>query len=109
MLPALVENDAWQDVTTGGPMTCGRRNGGELWCWGSGAIGVRADGTANDALEPVRIGSGAGWLDVSAGVGHVCAIDADRALWCWGDDSSLQLGAGLGLSTMPVAVQLPGT
>jgi alpha-tubulin suppressor-like RCC1 family protein len=108
-LPALVEQDMWEDVTTGGPMSCGRRAGGELWCWGSGVLGIRGDGTANDALEPARVGSAGGWRDVSAGVGHVCAIDADRALWCWGDDSSLQLGAGLGMSAMPVAVQLPGT
>jgi len=107
--PTRVAMGGWEAVATGGPMSCGLRDGGELWCWGRGAIGARGDGTQVDAPSPVRVGDRLGWRQVVAGRGHICAIDADRALWCWGDDSSLQLGVGLGMSPTPVAVRLGDT
>ena len=75
----------WTWVTTGSSHTCGLRDGGELYCWGSngsGALGMGSVGTQN---TPTRVGEDL-WLAVEAGQGRTCGIRADQTLWCWGRD-----------------------
>jgi alpha-tubulin suppressor-like RCC1 family protein len=98
----------WTAVSVGGPLGCGIRGAGELYCWGDGSFGARGDGTDADTANPSRImASTTGWQAVSVGQKHMCAIDEQSSLWCWGDDTALQLGAGIGMTPSPQAVVLP--
>lgn len=98
----------WTAVSVGGPLGCGIRAAGELYCWGDGSFGARGDGSDADTADPSRImAATTGWQHVSVGQKHMCAIDADSSLWCWGDDTALQLGAGLGMTPTPQPVSLP--
>ena len=73
--------------------TCGIRDGGSLWCWGSNAGGALGDGTFTRRLLPVRIGAET-WRAVDAGEAYNCAIRADSTMWCWGLNNAGQLGDG---------------
>jgi len=75
-------------LAAGGNYTCALTSGGEVICWGSGAIG---DGTsiATKAVVPA-ISSGATAMTV--GLDHACAVLAAGGIQCWGGNSTSQLG-----------------
>lgn len=108
MAPDALALGNWSAVSVGGPIGCGIRGVGELWCWGDGSFGVRGDASDGDTADPVRIlPSMSGWQHVSVGLRHICAIDMQSSLWCWGDNSAMQVGQGLGMTPVPQAVMLP--
>jgi len=80
--------------------TCALLINAALYCWGQndeGQLGQSdqppaGDTTANDALNPVRVGT-ANWRVVDTGQGHTCAISLDGSLFCWGRNSDHELGA----------------
>lgn len=84
----------WRAVTSGGRHTCGIRDDGTLWCWGSDEFGQIAVDD-RDSTVPVQIGAST-WLEVSGRGSHTCAIAEDGSLWCWGDNNYNQLGVGNG-------------
>ena len=60
-------------VSAGGAHTCGVREDGSLWCWGShgfGQLGLGDDRT--DRLVPTRVGTDGDWAKVSSGSKHTC-------------------------------------
>jgi alpha-tubulin suppressor-like RCC1 family protein len=96
--------DLWEQISAGGPHSCGLRDGGKLFCWGDHLVMPLGNGRIEGSTTPVQIGTDTGWKQVEAGIYHVCAIDSADRLWCWGDNSQLQLGAGVGMTPDPVAV-----
>jgi len=92
----------WVDVATGGPWTCGLRQGGEVRCWGDGAESPAGRFSALEvAPEPYGCGVGVDgqlrcWgavpdgvpgmeaLDVSLSYGYGCALGVDGEVTCWG-------------------------
>ncbi len=79
-------DDDWTAIATGGskgePFSCGIRNGGELYCWGSPVSGQ--SGQPELVSRPTRVGALSDWVKLFAGDNHVCAIRADDSIWCWG-------------------------
>jgi alpha-tubulin suppressor-like RCC1 family protein len=90
-------------ISAGGFSTCGRLQGGTLWCWGavpgSGAQPVPVAVTAVDSALV---------SEVVAEGGHSCARMLDGSLRCWGNNADGELGdgtsaAGPKLSSVEVA------
>ena len=85
----------WQQVSCGGFFTCGIKEDGTLWCWGtnykSGQLGL---GHIEEELSPVQVGTDNDWMYVSTGNSHACAIKQDNTVYCWGSNMVGQLGNG---------------
>ena len=83
------------------------------YCWGRGSSGQLGDGGTSRRTTPVPVGF-AGDVNVraiAAGNLHSCAIvDEDAGsghVYCWGENSSNQLGIGIG-SNVPIPVRVSG-
>lgn len=81
----------WTQVAAGREFTCGRRGGGDVYCWGADESGQLAQVATPTNPIPTRVSLGAAASDLCAGGHHACAVVAGR-VWCWGDDSAGQLG-----------------
>jgi|GEM_PF-6151109 len=81
----------WTAVSAGGSHTCGRRDDGTLWCWGSNVEGRLGIGVAAEKALPARADGDNDWI----GVDTRCGIRADGTLHCWGKphDQPEQVGA----------------
>jgi alpha-tubulin suppressor-like RCC1 family protein len=71
-----------------GLMTCARRRGGEVVCWGSRGSpqddgGLALVGRTPAALPPLPEGESASGIEV--GLWEVCALTEDGGLWCWSE------------------------
>lgn len=85
----------WKSISTGSKTSCGIRNGGTLWCWGSNYYGQIGDNTSNGQKVPTQEDTGStNWASVTAGAAHTCALKKDDSLWCWGSNYYGQLGNG---------------
>jgi alpha-tubulin suppressor-like RCC1 family protein len=96
----------WRDVAIGG-VACAVReeaDGGSLWCWGEGELGIGLSGTA---MAPQKL-QGDRWASVVVGATHACATTLDQALYCWGKNAAGQLGQG-DLAPAPLPIQVPGS
>jgi alpha-tubulin suppressor-like RCC1 family protein len=76
-------------MDSGSSHTCGIKENGTLWCWGSDSGGELGDGNpAADSATPVEVSGGGTWIDISTGNGNgpggTCAVKSDGTLWCWG-------------------------
>ncbi|MDX2050758.1 MAG: hypothetical protein SFV15_00085 [Polyangiaceae bacterium] len=81
-------------VSSSGDHTCGIRQDGSLWCWGSNSNGQIGAGFTSQVVEqPTRVFGEAGWERVSAGLRHTCGI-RQGDVFCWGYNASGQLGDG---------------
>jgi alpha-tubulin suppressor-like RCC1 family protein len=81
-------------ATAGQNHSCGLKDNGTLWCWGSNQYGQLGDGTTTSRNSPVKVGTQDTWASVSAGKWHTCGVRIDGTLWCWGDNARGQLGDG---------------
>ncbi len=75
----------WEGIAAGWRFTCGIRNGGELWCWGSntsGQVGINTAGA--DVTTTTKIDGFDDWIQLSLGYEHTCARRATGELYCWG-------------------------
>ena len=97
--------DDWVAGSSGQAHSCGLREDGSMWCWGSRASGRLGNDDANDDCSPANPGDcivttpvavtpmgGAAWEAPRVGQGHTCARQTDGSLWCWGANGSGQLG-----------------
>ena len=94
----------WVQVTPVGDLTCGRRTGGSLWCWGLNQDGTVGDGTNTNRNAPTQIGAPTGWANVDG----TCATRTDGSLWCWGDNSAGSVGDGTNIDrNVPTLLDTP--
>jgi alpha-tubulin suppressor-like RCC1 family protein len=74
------------EVDVGSMMSCARRSGGDVWCWGFNFMGVL--GTGDDGVERARP-----VLDLddaralAVGASFACAVRSSGELWCWGSQA----------------------
>lgn len=99
-------------LSAGGAHTCALTQAGEIYCWGSGAIGQLGNGASFDLGDekidglppitdvdeatptPISWSSGERFVSVSAGIFHTCATTAGGQTYCWGLGHEGQLGNG---------------
>lgn len=87
----------WVEVGAGTNFSCGRVEGGLVYCWGNHALGQLGDGAAR-TLEPrpspVRVSLPDAAASLSVGGLHACARMADGTAHCWGMNDLGQMGMG---------------
>lgn len=104
------------DIAVSGESACSVKAGsGEIYCWGDNSTGQLGGGFSPAALPnsstPLKVtrrsissststlvGADHVWMSY----GRACASDSSL-VWCWGDNSSGQLGVGLGDLVVPQA------
>lgn len=98
-------------MTAGASFTCGLRDNGSVYCWGTNLYGAMGNGLPGiDNILPLPVIGGLKFRQISAGTNHMCGLNQTGYPYCWGDNSSGQLGIGAGylLSFAPVAVLVGG-
>lgn len=92
-------------LAAGEAHTCGLREDGAVFCWGSGRSGQLGNGQQSDSPRPVLVVGGQVFRAIGLGAQHSCALDADGIAWCWGDNAMQQLGTVAGrTSAVPAPV-----
>lgn len=90
---AIGGGNDWVAVTAGMSETCGIRQGGALYCWGS------------FQNTPLAVAGQAPWTAVSPSGSVHCGLQSDDKLYCWGFNQYGQLGTGsFANQASPVAV-----
>lgn len=98
-----VHGSPWVQIATGWDNSCGVKQDGTVWCWGSGQLAQQRPGEeAQSMLTPTRVTGLPAAKAVSVGVSNACAIDRIDRLFCWGPGAAL---LGLGLEHYPRAAQ----
>ncbi|GAB1645912.1 hypothetical protein [Krasilnikovia sp. MM14-A1259] len=104
------------DVAVGREVTCARKSGGTLWCFGtSSLLGAGLTGTQPHPA-PAEVLTAQGELTgvslITAGDRHVCAVNQynsvnpqSGAVWCFGDPGAGRLGSA---SSGSLAAPIPG-
>ena len=83
---------------------------GDVYCWGSNAIGQAGDGTKEHAYYTVRVkGLPAPAAQVKTTPTSTCALLTTGKVYCWGSNAYGQLGSGMFKvpSLVPQEVVLP--
>jgi alpha-tubulin suppressor-like RCC1 family protein len=83
-----------KQITTGLNHTVVVKTDGTLWAWGNNTYGQLGDGSTNQRINPIQIGSDTNWTVAVAGWDHTLALKSDGTLWSWGLNISGQLGLG---------------
>ena len=88
---SLLENVI--QIACGGYHTCALLAGGDVRCWGSGALGQLGIGRRGDTAEPSNVVL-TGAAQITAGGLHTCATLLAGGAACWGYNGFGQLGVG---------------
>jgi alpha-tubulin suppressor-like RCC1 family protein len=105
----------WVSVAVGFDHTCGLRQGGTLWCWGSNRLGQRGDATTAWRTSPAQVlaadaeAGGEAWSDwtaVAAGHSVTCGLREGGSLWCWGGGANGRRGDGTTVATRTTPVRV---
>ncbi len=86
--------DGVEAVSLGRRHACALRNGGQVWCWGSGIGGALGQGDEAAHQYPVQVELPAPAAQVGAGADATCAR-IGGGVWCWGSNNSGQVGVGV--------------
>lgn len=90
---AVTGGHQFTSLSAGRFHTCGRKSGGEVWCWGlntAGQLGATTTGSASGV--PLKVGGTTTFATVSAGEFHTCGLATDAGAYCWGNNSTQVLG-----------------
>lgn len=100
----------YTSVGVGTDHSCGIKDNGTLWCWGTGWNGRLGNGATSDKYVPTQTTGSSAWRKVSGGNPNTCGVRADNSVWCWGANSRGQLGLGssFGDQLTPVRIGLTG-
>ncbi len=85
---------------------------GTIWAWGANLNGQLGPGggSTNSTPHPNAVqvsGLPGGMTNIAAGNAFCLALAGDGTIWSWGNNSSSQLGHGVGSSTTPTPGQIP--
>lgn len=107
--PRRVGDDRdWIAIATGASHSCGLREAGTLWCWGSNEHGQLGVGIIEPREGVVQVGERDDWIELSIAGDHGCARTSDDTVWCWGANAVGQVGAeGYSDTPSPVAILEP--
>lgn len=83
----------WVDVKASGDFTCGLRDGGVLYCWGSNTQGQLGQMDVMSPVSSPKLVPGA-FSTIAASANHACGVRTDGTLACWGRNASGELGLG---------------
>jgi alpha-tubulin suppressor-like RCC1 family protein len=106
--------DPYVQVSAGFDFTCGRRQSGNVFCWGFNWHNELATPLAPDACQGTTCSSHAlqvavnhTFKSVATGWDHACAIETTGGTLCWGDNYYGQLGLNTKgtIESTPKAVQ----
>jgi alpha-tubulin suppressor-like RCC1 family protein len=86
----------FSDLSTGPVHACAVSLEGEVFCWGSGAVGEFGMNDRSSRPFPVPIELPDPAVRVSVGYSHSCALLSDAGVYCWGWGILGQLGGGSG-------------
>ena len=81
-----------EHIAAGTASTCSTAVGGQLQCWGDGALGSLGNGGVVGRSTPGRVAGLSGVVQTDGGNRHFCALLDDGTVRCWGDNESGQLG-----------------
>jgi alpha-tubulin suppressor-like RCC1 family protein len=97
----------WDDITVGGRNACGIQAGGTLWCWGSSANALLANGSLGgaNATSPTQVGTASDWVEVRLNTETGLARRASGELEAFG--VALDGAHGLGFSWTNEPQSLP--
>jgi len=102
-------------ITSGQNHSLAIAGNGDIFAWGSNIAGRLGNGTNIDSNVPVAVDmsgvlAGRTITQVEAGSNHSLALDSEGRVFAWGNNSSGQLGNGVGTgsSNVPVAVDMSG-
>ena len=86
----------WASVSTNseGENVLAVRTDGTLWGWGDNSSGQLGDGTTDERLTPVQVGTATNWSFVESGYYHTIGLRSDGTLWGWGYNGYGELGNG---------------
>ncbi|MGI8944853.1 MAG: RCC1 domain-containing protein, partial [Thermoleophilaceae bacterium] len=102
-------------ISAGGLHTCAILQGGDVRCWGNGAVGrlgYASEANIGDRDTPasagsVDIGLGRTAKAIAAGDAHTCAVLDNAAVRCWGFNGNGRLGYG---NSQPIGdTETPGS
>jgi alpha-tubulin suppressor-like RCC1 family protein len=98
-------------VAVGNVFTCARLEDGSVWCWGDNARGTLGNGTTAAQTAPVQVQLGGdAAVDLDVGASHACVrLASNGAVACWGDNTALDLGQPLSVTTQAVPSVVAGT
>jgi len=105
--PQIGRDDDWVQVGPGDDHTCGVKQDGSLWCWGSNGNGQLGQ-MGNPAIvrerpELVLGGATSSYTAVQGGIDYECARGSDAQIYCLGRNDFHQLGLGT-VTDSPVPV-----
>jgi alpha-tubulin suppressor-like RCC1 family protein len=97
----------YTQVSVGFSAVCAIRDGGRLYCWGSGESYALGLSDTNDRDVPTEVTPGTPYSRVSVGRHFACAIRAsDSVVVCFGLNDNGQLGRGADTSMGPAPICL---
>lgn len=107
--------DPWADLAAGGEVTCGLKQSGKLYCWGSNSwkmLGTTKDSACGGftcSSAPLLVQGGKLFSSVSVGRMHVCAIENGTGTpYCWGDNLFSSSGQPSSTTSIPTPLAVSG-
>jgi len=90
-----ISNGTWKSFAAGLSRGYGVKSDGTLWAWGINNNGILGDGTTQQQLSPVQIGTDNDWEDVqSFRFQTTMATKTDGSVWYWGTNYYGEFGNG---------------
>jgi alpha-tubulin suppressor-like RCC1 family protein len=90
----------WKQVATGEAHSVALKRDGTLWSWGDNWAGQVGNGTTNNSVVPVQVGTSSNWIKIWANLIENVGQQADGSLWFWGwDYSSSKKGSSIPIPT----------
>lgn len=106
VLPTRIVGDpGLTQLAAGDHTVCGTDGAGDVWCWGSNALGNVGVGDSRYEFTPDAVISGPIFTSVVAGTRHTCGLTATGEAWCWGSSGTLAQSVAWLASVVPVPVQ----
>jgi len=105
-------NERFKAVSVGYYHTCALTEGGQVLCWGEGAVGQIGQGPdSNYSRVPHPISSPDRFSGVASAAWHSCAVSTASRVLCWGSNYSGEIGTGSAVAEnyTPAPISVPAT